>query len=139
MKKILKNFEVESIVTVLNHNDSFLKNVSIKLPPEFRQAVRINMKRLTERLSIYEEGRKELIQSYIASGHATANDSGSIKFEESYIKTAMHELNELANVNNELEIDTVDKSIIEKIMQMDISMAEEDVLHVLETEAKIEK
>ena len=136
MKKSLKNYEIENIVTTLSHNDSFLKNVSIKLPQEFRQAIRINLKRFTERLSIYEEGRKELIQNYIASGHAFANNDGSVKFEETYVKTAMYELNELANVNNELDIEVVDKEVLEKISKMDISMAEDDIIHIFEAEEK---
>ena len=128
MKKNLKNFEIENIVAVLTHNNSFLKNISIKLPFEFRQAVRINLKTLTERVVVYEEENKETIQRYVDSGYATDNGDGTINVKEEYRKTIVDELNELSNVNNELEIVTVDKTIVEKIKAMDISMAEENVL-----------
>lgn len=128
MKKNLKNYEIENIINTLNHSNSFLNNISIKLPAEFRHAVRVNIKTLTERLSIYEEETKYLIQRYVDSGYASESDDGTIKFKENYGKLAIKELNELAAVNNELEIVTVENSIIERIKNMDISMAEEDVL-----------
>ncbi len=128
MKKNLRNFEIENIVAVLTHNNSFLKNISVKLPYEFRQAVRINLKTLTERLSFYDEENKELVQSFVDSGYATDNGDGTIKVKEECRETVLNELNELSNVNNELEIVTVDETIIEKIKAMDISMTEESVL-----------
>ena len=76
----------------------------------------------------YEEEKTDLIKVYVDSEYAIDNGDGTIKVKEEYRKTIVNELNELSNVNNELEIVTVDKVIIEKIKAMDISMEEENVL-----------
>lgn len=136
MKKILKNHEIENIVSVLNNQNSFKNNISLKLPQDVRQAIRINMKVISERLSIYEEGRKEIIMGFVNDGHATINENGSVKIETEYIAQVSKELNDLAIVENELDLEVISKESVDKILKSEISMAEEDVIMIFSESEK---
>jgi len=128
MKKTLKNYEIETIITTLNDKNSFKNNITLKLPQDVRQAIRVNMKTLSDRLSIYEEGRRDIITEFVNDGHATIKENGSVDVEKDFVPQFVQQINELAMVENELELESISDESANKIMSGDISMAEEDVL-----------
>lgn len=127
MKKTLKNFEIEVFVNTMSEKDSFLTRT--RLPHAVRQACRINLKTLSDRLSIYYDGRADIVKDYIANGKAEQGDNGTVTFKEEYVNDINRELVELAGVDNELEIEMVKKEILTHYLENnDLSMTEEDVL-----------
>ena len=127
MKKHITNQIVDGFVGTLSTKDSFL--VTTKLPHALRQAIRINLKTLAERLEIYTDGRRDLFKGYVDNGWATADEDGNIKFKEEFIPEINKDLYDLAQVDNELEIATVSKDVLESYLEKnDLTLAEEDVL-----------
>lgn len=126
MKKTFKNNEIESILTVINSKDSFIYN--IRMPAEIRQALRVNRKVLMERMEIYQDGKNDILESYIKNGHATREGS-QIHVDEQYQNAIVHELRELAAVNNELDFEGIPKDVLENFLNsQQLTMAEEDAL-----------
>ena len=126
MKKNINNQNIESFINIMSNKDSFV--VTTKMPHAIRQAIRINLKTLTERMDIYNEGRRDLFTSFVKDGKATANET-TITFKEDYIQEINNELTELALVDNEIEIETIKKDILDSYLENnDLTLAEEDVL-----------
>lgn len=127
MKKTLSNFEVEVFVKTMTDNDGFLART--RLPHSVRQACRINLKTLKERLEIYNEGRNELLIGFVKDGKATADDVGNVKFNKEYINEISKELLELANVANDIEFEAIDETALNAYLENnDLSLTEEDIL-----------
>ena len=127
MKKTLSNFEVEVFVKTMTDNDGFLTRT--RLPHSVRQACRINLKNLKERLEIYNEGRNELLIGFVKDGKATADDAGNVTFNKEYINEISKELLELANVANDIEFEAIDETALNTYLENnDLSLTEEDVL-----------
>lgn len=126
MKREFTNAEIEKILTVLNGADSFI--VKVKIPPQIRQALRVNRKALEERMQVYQEGRAEIIRTYIANDHARVVDD-TVEVDEPYRKAIAHELQELAVVKNDIEFQKVDDVVLEHFLNtQNLTMAEEDFL-----------
>lgn len=126
MKKTMKNYELELFVNAMTEKDNFLTRT--RLPHAVRQACRINLKTLSDRLNVYYEGRAEIFKAFVADGKAEEKDD-KIVFKDEYINEVNEELVELANVENELELETVNKEILDTYLERnDLSMPEEDVL-----------
>jgi hypothetical protein len=127
MRANITNQNIDAFVSTLTAKDSFL--VTTKIPHAIRQVIRINLKTLYDRLEIYSDGRREFLQKCIEDGWATADDAGNIKVDEKYIHEVNKNLYELSQVDNELEIATVDKNVLEEYLKKnDLTLAEEDVL-----------
>lgn len=68
MLKKLSNSLVESFVVTLNKEDSVLK--TLRMPHALRQAVKVNLTTLLDRAKVYEDERKELVESFVEKGWA---------------------------------------------------------------------
>lgn len=128
MKRVLSNLEIEAVLNILNDKGSFKNNMTIKLPKDFRQALRINLQTLADRYKIYQEGVAEIVKEYVDAGKASADESGQVQIKKEYINEITQELNELASVPNELEFVTVPDSSVDAVLDVDLSVAEEDVV-----------
>lgn len=108
MKRTLKNYEIEKIVTVLNHQESFMNNLSIKLPRSVIHALRVNMKYIKDRYEIYAEERKEILTKCISDGKASTTEDGGLKFtSDSDAKAILSELEELAGTDNTFDFEDI--------------------------------
>lgn len=132
MKKVIMNYEIENILTILNDKSSFRNDMSVKLPKSARQALRINLNTLNDRMKVFEEGRKEIYTKFIEDGKADKTDDGNYKIRDEYMPELNQELIELAVVQNNLEIEPIDMAAFDNV---DLSIKEEEVLEYM-TEAK---
>lgn len=123
MKKTIRNGEIEAFVATLSGPDSFIR--TLRLPHAARQAVRVNLKTLTDRLRLYQEGRKEILDQAVREGHAT-QDGDQYTIGPEYRRYYGHELQELADVKNDLDIECFDVDAI--LQDSNLTLAEEDVL-----------
>lgn len=128
MKRVLSNLEIEAVLNILNDKGSFKNNMTIKLPKDFRQALRINLQTLADRYKIYQEGVAEIVKEYVDAEKATVDESGQVQIKKEYMNDITQELNELASVPNELEFVTVPDSSVDAVLDVDLSVAEEDVV-----------
>lgn len=132
MKKVIMNYEIENILTILNDKSSFRNDMSVKLPKSARQALRINLNTLNDRMKVFEEGRKEIYTKFIEDGKSDKTDDGNYKIRDEYMPELNQELIELAVVQNNLEIEPIDMAAFDNV---DLSIKEEEVLEYM-TEAK---
>lgn len=128
MKIKLKNYEIESMVSVLNDKNNFFKNTSIKLPFQFRHAMRINAKVLTSRLDIYNDERTEVIKNHKEQNHLYISENGEVICETDYKNEVMKDLNELAAVDNELDFECIEKEVADQVLATNMSIAEEELI-----------
>lgn len=127
MKKILKNREIDALVSTMMSENSSIKTT--RMPHALRQAIRVNLNTLTDRLKIYEDGYKEICASYVDASKAVKNNDNSITVNKEYLQDINKEFEELAEVKNELDIATVKKGIIDKVLENnDLTLSEEDAL-----------
>lgn len=130
MKKEFKNSEIEQILTVINGKNSFV--YTTKMPAQIRHAIRVNRKVLTDRMNIYFEERKEILENYVNNGYATI-EGDNVHVEEMYQSAILKELQEIADVTNEVEIETVESDVLENFLSAhELTMAEEDTLLLFE-------
>lgn len=132
MKKVIMNYEIENILTILNDKSSFRNDMSVKLPKSARQALRINLNTLNDRMKVFEEGRKEIYTKFIEDNKADKTDDGNYKIRDEYMPELNQELIELAVVQNNLEIEPIDMAAFDNV---DLSIKEEEVLEYM-AEAK---
>lgn len=128
MKRVLSNLEIEAVLNILNDKGSFKNNMTIKLPKDFRQALRINLQTLADRYKIYQEGVAEIVKEYVDAEKATVDESGQVQIKKEYMNDITQELNELASVPNELEFVTVPDASVDAVLDVNLSVAEEDVV-----------
>ena len=132
MKKVIMNYEIENVLTILNDKSSFRNDMSVKLPKSARQALRINLNTLNDRMKVFEEGRKEIYTKFIEDNKADKTDDGNYKIRDEYMPELNQELIELAVIQNNLEIEPIDMAAFDNV---DLSIKEEEVLEYM-TEAK---
>lgn len=136
MKKVIMNYEIENILTILNDKSSFRNDMSVKLPKSVRQALRINLNTLNDRMKVFEEGRKEIYTKFIEDNKADKTDDGNYKIRDEYMPELNQELIELAVVQNNLEIEPVDMTAFDNV---DLSLREEEALeYMTETKESVE-
>ena len=85
MKRVLSNLEIEAVLNILNDKGSFKNNMTIKLPNDFRQALRINLQTLADRYKIYQEGVAEIVKEYVDAEKATVDESGQVQIKKEYM------------------------------------------------------
>ena len=136
MKKVIMNYEIENILTILNDKSSFRNDMSVKLPKSVRQALRINLNTLNDRMKVFEEERKEIYTKFIEDNKADKTDDGNYKIRDEYMPELNQELIELAVVQNNLEIEPVDMAAFDNV---DLSLREEEALeYMTETKESVE-
>lgn len=136
MKKTIMNFEIENVLNILNDKNSFRNDMSVKLPKAVRQALRINMGTLSDRLKVFEEERKEVYNRFIQEGKTDKTDDGNYKIRDEYMPELNQELLELAVVQNELDLEELDMAAFDNV---DLSMQEEDALKFMTKDEEKEK
>ena len=126
MLKKLSNSLVESFVVTLNKEDSVLK--TLRMPHALRQAVKVNLTTLLDRAKVYEDERKELVESFVEKGWAEKNDDNSFSVDKEHIYEVNKELVELSSVENELNIETVNKDSVDNVLENNsLTLGEEEV------------
>lgn len=130
MKKVFKNYEIENILGIMNDDRNFFRNTSVKLPAAFRHAMRINAKVLAARQDIYNEERSEIINEHKEKEHLFISPDGNITYAPGYKEKVFQEINELAMVDNELELDGITRNVADRVLDMDMSMAEEELIEL---------
>lgn len=126
MKKKFTNGEIEQILAVINNPENFI--FTAKMPVTMRHAIRVNRKALMERMQIYQDERNEIFNEYIKNGFAQKVED-TLHVEEEYRAPLVQELKELASVPNELDLEMVDRDILQAFLDThDLTMAEEDAL-----------
>ena len=136
MKKTIMNFEIENVLNILNDKNSFRNDMSVKLPKAVRQALRINMGTLSDRLKVFEEERKEVYNRFIQEGKTDKTDDGNYKIRDEYMQELNPELLELAVVQNALALEELDMAAFDNV---DLSMQEEDALKFMTKDEEKEK
>lgn len=124
MKKTLTNAEVEAYVATMSAPDSFMR--TLKMPHATRQAIRVNLKTLTDRLRVYQEGRKDILDQAVKAGKAKEKTAGRYTIPPEHQAEVNKDLQELAIVHNDLDIECFDADAI--LESNDLTLAEEDVI-----------
>ena len=73
MKVTLTNYEIENFLNVIGHQESFRNNVGIKIPFNLDWALRVNIKKLTDRYSVINDARNDLNKSFLESDKVEEN------------------------------------------------------------------
>lgn len=135
MNKTIKNYEIEKFFNTMDSNDNFMHDTKLKMPAKVRQAIRINFKTFSDRVDLIKSSRTDIIKGYINSGDAEISDDG-VKFTN-HIKEVATELNELDNVENTLDIQTIEGEALDIFLdKTELSIEEEDVLEFFREEKK---
>ena len=141
MKKLtLTNGALFNIVDVLFDPDNFRSNKNIKTRIAVRQALKINIKNISDLFQPMQELRNELIQEttdeYIKAGKASKSDEGGFKVFSEYSQEYVNEVNkriqELFDQTVELEIQTIPEKEYLKYAQDNDGLFSDAELDVLE-------
>ena len=139
MTKTLSNGDIVTIYKALNDASSFMKNSAIKLPAGMMWPLRKNMKALSPIFELISETEKELFQECMKPEFLqdTTDDQGNkqqqIKqeFMQEFLAAVNVKISELSLQKNEVILDAITESAIEKfVTEYDgkISMPELDAL-----------
>ena len=124
----ITNQIIEEIINVLDDPQSFRNNIDIKIPAKIRFAIRVNEEKLRGLFKAYTDERVNLLRDYIKDNRASIED-GKIKVEPEYIDEVNRELTELAVIENEVDIHTVDEEAMNEFLgSVDLSVPEERIL-----------
>lgn len=138
IEKTLTNLEVKNLCEILKGNNSFL--ITMRLPYAIRQALRININVLMDRLQIFNDERSDIIARYIRNGYGKDNGNGTISIDKTYITPFQQEVSELEAVTNDLEFEGIAKNVVDEILSTEnFTLAEEDALLLFTIEEKKEK
>lgn len=138
IEKTLTNLEVKNLCEILKGNNSFL--ITMRLPYAIRQALRININVLMDRLQIFNDERSDIIARYIRNGYGKDNGNGTISINKTYITPFQQEVSELEAVTNDLEFEGIAKNVVDEILSTEnFTLAEEDALLLFTVEEKKEK
>lgn len=138
IEKTLTNLEVKNLCEILKGNNSFL--ITMRLPYAIRQALRININVLMDRLQIFNDERSDIIARYIRNGYGKDNGNGTISIDKMYIAPFQQEISELEAVTNDLEFEGITKNVVDEILSTEnFTLAEEDALLLFTVEEKKEK
>lgn len=139
MTKTLANGDIVTIYKALNDASSFMKNSAIKLPSGMMWSLRKNMKALSPIFELISETEKELFQECMKPEflQEVTDDQGSkqqqIKqeFMQEFVAAVNVKISELSLQKNEVVLDAIQESDIEKFVtdyDGKISMPELDAL-----------
>lgn len=128
MKKKFTNYEIDNMLTILQDPNSFRYNRQLKLSQNDRQALRLNVMTFSNIHSVFEDGRREIIDAYINDGKTVDESDGTRKVKPEYLPEFQKEMVELLSVSTDVEIVPLSKEGIDKILATDISIPEEDAV-----------
>lgn len=134
MKVTLMNVEIESILSVISNPTSFRNNVSVKVPMSVDYAVRINLKKLSERYEIFNEMRAEIQREFLEAGKVNEEKTN---IADEYLEEYNSRYLPLVYQQNEFDFQPIAKEDFEDMV---LSMPERDILMLMveddETEEK---
>lgn len=128
MKVTLTNYEIESFLNVIGHQESFRNNVGIKIPFNLDWALRVNIKKLTDRYSVINDARNDLNKSFLESDKVEEN---GVDIKKEYIEEYVVTLSQLMSQKNELDFETVESEVLKNPALEMLSMPERDFLNVM--------
>lgn len=134
MKKTFTNYEIDTIITTLSDQSSFIYDRQLKLPQSDRQAIRLNLATLRTVHNAYLEGRNDINMSYVESGRTEKQEDGSQKIKQEYMSEFQNEMIELLTVKTEVDIQPLTDEGLNKILSTNLSMTEEDVVLLFKEE-----
>ena len=127
----ITNFEVNRIIQILSAEDSIINNVRIKLPHAARHALRMNFKAINDVMEVYRGEIKDIVERYTADGKAKIKEDGSFEVNQDAISDINREFAELAAVENDINLELLDREVIDKICEtVDMSIPEENILEL---------
>ena len=113
MTKTLTNYQVVEILRKLNSPESFLHS-STKYPVSFLWKVNGNIKKLSAINDRIAEEEQRINAEYSTEERAITDESGT-RIKEEYRDAFIAEKNELFNISNDIEIDTLAFADIENL------------------------
>lgn len=125
MKVTITNIEIENYIVLIGNEKSFRNNIDVKVPFDMDWALRVNLKTMTERYSIYQEARTEIGQEYVKAGKVE-EDGNRVK--EEFIPEFNERMTALAFQKNELEFLPIKK---DDFKDLSLSMPERDFLMLM--------
>lgn len=125
MKVTITNYELENYIALISNENSFRNNITIKVPFDMDWALRVNLKAMNERYSIYQDARTEIGQEYIEAGKVE-EDGNRVK--EEFIPEFNERMAALAFQKNELEFLPIKKDDFKNLA---LSMPERDFLMLM--------
>lgn len=125
MIKTLKNLEVLNILSGLQNSDIKTKQMTVP----FLWALKVNMNKLTEVSTMYDESRKTLCDNYSTDDksfiESDENGNEMRKIKPEYQNDWINDNNELLNQETEFDFKTVD---VESLSNVTMSPAEFELL-----------
>lgn len=125
MKVTITNIEIENYINLISSKDSFRNDITVKVPFDMDWALRVNLKAMNERYSIYQEARDEIAKEFISAGKAT--DDGT-RVKDEYIPEYNERITALLLQKNELELTPIKKDDFKNLA---LSMPERDFLMLM--------
>lgn len=125
MKVTITNIEIENYIALISNENSFRNNITIKVPFDMDWALRVNLKAMNERYSVYQEARTEIGQEYVKAGKVE-EDGNRVK--EEFIPEFNERMAALAFQKNELEFLPIKKNDFKDLA---LSMPERDFLMLM--------
>ena len=113
MTKTLTNYQVVEILRKLNSPESFLHS-STKYPVSFLWKVNGNIKKLSAINDRIAEEEQRINAEYSTEERAITDENG-VRIKEEYREAFIAEKNELFNISNDIEIDTLAFADIENL------------------------
>lgn len=123
MKITITNYGLEEALKIINSEDSFRKDVKIKVPGKMNWALRLNIKAMTDRYTLFQEARTDLAQKFTDEGKV---EDDHVKPE--FIEEWTYAISELLVQENELEITPIKRADFE---DLPLSMPEFDFLELM--------
>lgn len=128
MKVTLTNYEIENFLNVIGHQESFRNNVGIKIPFNLDWALRVNIKKLTDRYSVINDARNDLNKSFLESDKVEEN---GVDIKKEYIEEYVSTLSQIMSQKNEFNFETVDSEVLKNPALEMLSMPERDFLNIM--------
>lgn len=113
MTKTLTNYQIVEILRKLNSPESFLHSQT-KYPVSFLWKVNGNIKKLSAIHDRIAEEEQRINAEYSTEERSVTDESGT-RIKEEYRDTFIAEKNELFNISNDIEIDTLALADIEHL------------------------
>lgn len=123
MKVTITNYEIETAINVLANPESFRNNISVKISDDMDWAIRVNVKAMNDRYSVYNEARQEIGKEFIDAGKVEDN-----QIKEEFRAEYNNRLIRLAMQKNDLEFTPIKR---DDFKGLQLSMPEKDLLMLM--------
>lgn len=125
MKKTITNMELESCINIINNPNSFRNNITFKIPTSMDYALRVNLKMIGDRYTIFREMVNEIQKEYVEAGKVTEDMT---RIADEYLEEYNERYIPLAFQVNEFDFQPIKKEDFEHLL---LSMPERDFLNLM--------